>query len=133
MYTKNRSPFIPRAKIIANKRAKGNWINTDKIANIISKFHLKAKTNERISSFGSLKIIIKNWKENFEQTKEFINKSISKNDFSFIMRNIYNFIKNNEKIFLKRIRDNKIRECHGDIHSGNIFIADKIYIFDAII
>ena len=28
--------------------------------------------------------------------------------------------------------EKRIRECHGDIHSGNIFIADKIYIFDAI-
>ena len=26
----------------------------------------------------------------------------------------------------------QIRECHGDVHSGNIFVADKIYIFDAI-
>src|SRR5208337_5446773 len=26
----------------------------------------------------------------------------------------------------------KIRDCHGDLHSGNIFITDKICIFDAI-
>ena len=26
----------------------------------------------------------------------------------------------------------KVKYCHGDVHSGNIFIADKIYIFDAI-
>jgi len=26
----------------------------------------------------------------------------------------------------------KVKYCHGDIHSGNIFITDQIYIFDAI-
>ena len=26
----------------------------------------------------------------------------------------------------------KVKYCHGDIHSGNIFISEQIYIFDAI-
>ena len=28
--------------------------------------------------------------------------------------------------------DNRVRDCHGDIHSGNIFVTDGIYIFDAV-
>jgi aminoglycoside phosphotransferase family enzyme len=28
--------------------------------------------------------------------------------------------------------ENRVRDCHGDIHSGNIFVTDKICIFDAI-
>ena len=37
------------------------------------------------------------------------------------------------KRFLRgRIGKGKIRDCHGDMHSGNIFITDKICIFDAI-
>ena len=30
------------------------------------------------------------------------------------------------------MQNGKVRFCHGDIHSGNIFVADQIYIFDAI-
>jgi len=30
------------------------------------------------------------------------------------------------------VAENKTKNCHGDMHSGNIFVADKIYIFDAI-
>jgi aminoglycoside phosphotransferase family enzyme len=41
-------------------------------------------------------------------------------------------MKKNTRLFEKRIADARIRDCHGDIHSGNIFITDKIYIFDAI-
>jgi hypothetical protein len=35
-------------------------------------------------------------------------------------------------LFENRVKNGKIRDCHGDLHSGNIFITDKICIFDAI-
>jgi aminoglycoside phosphotransferase family enzyme len=35
-------------------------------------------------------------------------------------------------LFEKRIAEDRVRDCHGDIHSGNIFVTDGIYIFDAI-
>ena len=41
-------------------------------------------------------------------------------------------MKGNAAFFAKRVAENRVRECHGDIHSGNIFVADRIYIFDAI-
>jgi len=45
---------------------------------------------------------------------------------------MYNFMNNNQMLFNKRIRNGKVRDCHGDLHSGNIFITEKICIFDAI-
>ncbi len=39
---------------------------------------------------------------------------------------------NKKALFESRITDKRIRDCHGDLHSGNIFITDKICIFDAI-
>ncbi len=104
----------------------------DKIAKIIADFHSKAETNERINRFGSLEIIEANWKENFDQTREFIGITISHNDFNQIYRKVYDFMDKNVLLFEKRIKEGKIRDCHGDMHAGNIFITDKIYIFDAI-
>ncbi|MBT8171286.1 gluconokinase [Candidatus Bathyarchaeota archaeon] len=104
----------------------------DKIAKIIVEFHLRVKTNKRIKNFGSLKTIEKNWVENFIQTKEFVNKTITPEEFSFINNKVNEFMKNNKSLFTKRVLENRIKDCHGDIHSGNIFISDKIYIFDAI-
>jgi aminoglycoside phosphotransferase family enzyme len=103
-----------------------------RIAKIIADFHKKAETNKRISEFGSLAIIETNWKENFEQTAEFIGKSISLKDFKQIQERIEDFLKRNTSLFEKRIADGRVRDCHGDIHSGNIFVADRVYIFDAI-
>jgi hypothetical protein len=104
----------------------------DKIAKIIAEFHSKAETNKRISKFGSLAIIETNWKENFEQTKEFVGNMMSMKDFKIIHERIKAFMKENASFFKKRMDEGRVRDCHGDIHSGNIFVTDKIYIFDAI-
>ncbi len=104
----------------------------DKMAETLSEFHSKAKTNKRISEFGSLSLIETNWKENYEQTKEFIGKTILLESFRLIRERVNDFIERNISLFEKRVAENRIRDCHGDIHSGNIFIIDRIYIFDAI-
>jgi aminoglycoside phosphotransferase family enzyme len=104
----------------------------DRIAKVIAEFHSKAETNRRISEFGSLAIIETNWKENYDQTEEFIGKTISKEDFELIRNRVNNFMKRNEAVFEKRVTAGRVRDCHGDIHSGNIFVTNGIYIFDAI-
>ncbi|HIE14369.1 TPA: kinase, partial [Candidatus Bathyarchaeota archaeon] len=82
----------------------------DKIAKTISDFHSKAETNERINQFGSLKIIEANWKENFDQTKEFIGITISYNDFNQIYKKVYDFMDKNVLLFEKRVNKGKIRD-----------------------
>jgi uncharacterized protein len=104
----------------------------DDIAKIVSKFHSKALTNPEINQFGSLKIVKTNWDENFEQTKKYLNKTISEQDFTQTQRQINNFMETKKELFQNRIADNRIRDCHGDLHSGNIFITEKVCIFDAI-
>jgi aminoglycoside phosphotransferase family enzyme len=104
----------------------------DRIAQIIAEFHLKAENSEKIDEFGSFSIIDTNWRENFEQTQEFIDITISSKDYHLIHEKVINFMKKNYTVLEKRVADKRIRECHGDIHSGNIFIDDNVYIFDAI-
>jgi hypothetical protein len=104
----------------------------DRIAKIIAEFHSKAETSRRISEFGSLAVIETNWKENYDQTEEFIGKTISKEDFELIRSRVNNFMRRNAAVFEKRVTEGRVRDCHGDIHSGNIFITNGIYIFDAI-
>jgi aminoglycoside phosphotransferase family enzyme len=125
---------MPQEKMM-NKLLEENKVNSkliDEIAKIIAEFHSKAETNRRISEFGSLMIIETNWKENFEQTQEFVSKTISMKDFKFIRERIDDFMKRNVSFFEKRMAERRVRDCHGDIHSGNIFVTDRIYIFDAI-
>ena len=125
---------IPEEKIMTRLLEEGKVDKNiiDKIVKIIADFHLKAKTSKKISECGSLPIIKTNWRENFVQTKEFVGETISPESYRFVRERVNDFMKKNKDLFAKRVTENRIKECHGDIHSGNIFIADKIYIFDAI-
>jgi aminoglycoside phosphotransferase family enzyme len=117
-------------KLLQDKKVDSEVI--DEIAKIIAKFHAKAETNRRISKFGSLAILETNWKENFKQTRKFVGKTISMNNFKSIHERIEDYMKENLPSFEKRMAEGRVRDCHGDIHSGNIFLTDRIYIFDAI-
>ena len=104
----------------------------DDIAKIVSQFHEKAQTSPQISQFGTIKIVKTNWDENFSQTTKYIDQTIPKAAFQFIQTEINTFIEENNALFEDRIANKRIRDCHGDLHSGNIFITDQICIFDAI-
>ena len=125
---------MPQEKIMTAllKENKVNDKTTDKIARIIAQFNSKAQTSSEINEYGSLKIVKTNWDENFAQTTKFINQTIPQAGFQFIQTRVNTFMEKNKPLFDSRIKNDKIRDCHGDIHSGNIFITDKIYIFDAI-
>jgi uncharacterized protein len=125
---------MPQEKIMTKLLEENKVDNKliDKIAKIIAEFHSKAETNPQINEFGSLKIIKTNWDENFEQTQNVVDKTINKTNFELIRKKIVVFMGKNKALFEKRIAEGKVRDCHGDIHSGNIFITDRIYIFDAI-
>ncbi|MFC1487766.1 hypothetical protein ACFLRN_08795, partial [Thermoproteota archaeon] len=108
----------------------------DQIARIIAEFHSKIEHKCDAAKLGydaKLDPIVEiNWKENFDQTKPFIEKTISSEEFILIQKRIEYFIKNKNGLFKNRMLNGKVKYCHGDIHSGNIFVTDKIYIFDAI-
>ena len=126
-------------KKLMNKLLEKNKITKkiiDQIARIIAEFHSKIEHKCDAAKLGydaKLDPIVEiNWKENFDQTKPFIEKTISSEEFILIQKRIEYFIKNKNGLFKNRMLNGKVKYCHGDIHSGNIFVTDKIYIFDAI-
>jgi aminoglycoside phosphotransferase family enzyme len=125
---------LPQEKImtVLLKRNKVDKKAIDELAKIIASFHSKADTNDNINDYGTLKSIKINWDENFFQTLKYTKQTIDQENFEFIKNKISNFAKNNYLLFESRIKNNKIRDCHGDMHSGNIFLTEKICIFDAI-
>lgn len=125
---------LPQERIMTEllQEGKVDKETIDGIAAIVAKFHSEAQTNDEISQFGGLKIVKTNWDENFAQTTKYVGQSISKSDYDFMQTKINGFMDKNKALFDSRIADKRVRDCHGDLHSGNIFITDKICIFDAI-
>lgn len=125
---------LPQETIMTNLLLtnKVNYSMIDQIARIIARFHNKSKSKPDFHKYGGLQIIKYNWDENFAQTEPFIGITIAKKTFNEIKNNIEQFYLNHNELFVKRISDQKIKQCHGDLHSRNIFISDKVYIFDCL-
>ena len=126
---------LPQERMM-NKLLEENEVDegtVDEIAGILVKFHEKAATGEGIDEYGSVSFIKKHWIQNFDQTRNLRGNVVEEDVFDEIEEGVNDFIKTHKELFEDRIRNGRIRECHGDVHSGNIFIVDgRIHIFDAI-
>lgn len=95
---------------------------------ILTNFHQATNTNPQIKKFGTPKFLLKKIDENF-RTLDTLKKINPKFEKKLIF-----FIKNNKKLFLKRVEENKIRNIHGDLYLKNIFVMQnkKFYLYDRI-
>ncbi|MCX8014943.1 MAG: AAA family ATPase [candidate division WOR-3 bacterium] len=138
---------LPQEAIMTNrlKHRNVNYATIDEIARTIARFHNQQVSKPDFFKFGSLEIIKYNWDENFAQTEPFINITINKKIFTEIKSQVEKFMDTNRSVFEKRIADLKIKQCHGDLHSQNIFVIDEhsanlagkkqnsaVYIFDCL-
>lgn len=103
------------------------------IAEILVEFHQKAVTSPEITREGGIEAVIKNTSENFEQTEKYFGIIITPETYERIKNYTENFIKNNRSLFLKRMHEGRVRDCHGDLHSNHICFTDRgICIYDCI-
>jgi aminoglycoside phosphotransferase family enzyme/predicted kinase len=122
-------------QFIMTERIKQGDIDTHTIREIIRNIlpvYRDAPRNERIASYGHMSNIRRNTDENFQQTESMVGNTISKEDFVFIQRQTEQFYEKNSWLFEKRVTERRIVEGHGDLRPGNIFITDKILVFDCI-
>jgi len=100
----------------------------EKLSARLVKFHKSSLTNSRIRKFGLPEFMMKKLDENFVTLSKLANVSHK------FERTLKLFVKNNHHLFLERIRDEKIRDIHGDLYMKNIFIREgyKFYLYDRI-
>ena len=103
-----------------------------KIAVVLAKFHLTAARSNEIDEFGKAEKFKVNTDENFEQIEKYVGVTIRRNEFDDINRWTRDFYSANQKLFLKRIGEGKIRDCHGDLHMEHICFTEKLSIIDCI-
>jgi len=102
------------------------------VAQKLADFHQQAETNAEISSYGDLSTILTNTEENFTQTQKYIGVSISREQYQTIKAYTDSFAEQNIRLFKKRVKEGRIRDCHGDLHSAHICFIDGICIYDCI-
>jgi aminoglycoside phosphotransferase family enzyme len=110
-------------KLVDTKKV--NFKTIDKLTTILDNFHRYTPTGVKIKRFGQPKYMQKKVQENF-RTLETLSKVNPKYEKKLLL-----FIKNNTKLFERRIKNKKIRDIHGDLYLKNIFIVkNRFYLYD---
>ena len=102
------------------------------IARVIADFHAKAARGAQIDAFGSAHAIRENWRESFAQTEPFRGETIGAADFALLQEWVERFLAGHRDLLQARVEGGFIRECDGDLHLGNICLAERVCIFDCI-
>ncbi|MEO0807269.1 MAG: phosphotransferase, partial [Cyanobacteria bacterium J06643_4] len=92
-----------------------------------------------VRTFGTVSAIRRAIDENYEQTTGFTGESVTvltpQTQAQFDQTKAYtdSFFETEQALFQKRLDNDKIRACHGDLHLGNICEWEgKILLFDCI-
>ncbi|AFY37253.1 hypothetical protein Lepto7376_0858 [[Leptolyngbya] sp. PCC 7376] len=103
------------------------------LGKVVAAFHATAETNDYIRSFGEIAKIRQAIDENYDQTAGYIGRVQTQKRFEQTKDFTDNFFASREDIFASRRDQNKICECHGDLHLRNICLwQDDIQLFDRI-
>lgn len=104
----------------------------DELVAVLVPFYQAAAGGGDIDDFGKAESVAVNVLENFDQTKDFIGQgALSLAQFETISTYARRVLADAAR-FQKRIDAGRIRDCHGDLYSANICLADKPYIYDCI-
>jgi len=125
---------MPEEKMMANMIKSGCLAPEmiDAVCDVLVPFYAKADGGPRIQEFGRPAAVGVNIFENFSQTEDFIGSpSLSMARFDRIRTFSTAFLQQDD-LFAGRISAGRIRDCHGDLYSANICLADQVYIFDCI-
>jgi aminoglycoside phosphotransferase family enzyme len=103
------------------------------VAQTVADFHRRADTSPEIQAIGGIEGVIQNTQENFAQTEKYFGVIIEPETYRRTKKYTEDFIKNKTPLFLQRMAEGRVRDCHGDLHAAHIcFLKDGICIYDCI-
>jgi len=102
------------------------------IADKVALFHAGAATSDEIDTYGRVESIRRNTDENFEQTGPFIDRTIRRDHHQLLRQFTNEFLLQHGSLFRERVAMRRIRDCHGDLHTAHICVADDICVYDCI-
>ncbi|MGH7774592.1 MAG: AAA family ATPase [Candidatus Binatia bacterium] len=103
------------------------------LAETLARFHTQAERGEKINLSGHPVAIRKLWDENLADVEPFGGRLLDSEIFDALQDFGANFITKKEDLLIRRVREGRIRDLHGDLHCEHIcFAPEGIQIFDCI-
>ena len=105
----------------------------DRLAATIARFHADLPALETDSAFGTAASIHAAAQQNFEQMRLLLTEDVDRESIAVLSRASEDEFAACKHIFEARRAQGFVRECHGDLHLGNVvLIGDEPVLFDCI-
>jgi hypothetical protein len=132
--------YAVKMRRLPEERMMGHLLENDAVthemvralARRLAEFHASAETGAEIDAFGGLETVAGNWRENFEQTEPYAGRTITARQFQETRQFVEGFLERERDLLEVRVRDGRIRDCHGDLRAEAVCFQDGICIFDCI-
>jgi aminoglycoside phosphotransferase family enzyme/predicted kinase len=104
----------------------------ERVGRRIADFHASAATGRSIAHFGSRRVIERNWRENFAQTRGFPPEVLPPELHRDMRAWVGRILRDASRQFAERVRAGRIRDCHGDLQAQHVCCTEPIRVFDCI-
>jgi aminoglycoside phosphotransferase family enzyme/predicted kinase len=105
----------------------------NRIAILLKQFYQAQQPTEEIEVWGRIDRLRISTDENFRQTREFIGQTLSRPAFEAIRFYMDRFYSRHARLFASRVKERRIRDCHGDLHLEHIHVTPRaLHIYDCI-
>lgn len=114
-----------------------NKVHIKMLAKKLANFHRQnaedLTTSKAQNNFGSITAVVSPVMENFKQIRSLVNEKSTLNQLTRIQHWAVDESENLRQIFTMRKLGGFIKECHGDLHLGNIaIIEEEVTFFDCL-
>lgn len=126
---------FPQESLLSNLFARGELTAAlmEELGRVVAAFHAQTETNDYIRSFGRPERVREAFDENYRQTQRYIGGPQTAQQYQETQAYTDWFFAERQDLFQQRLDQDRIRECHGDLHLGNICLWEgKLLLFDCI-
>jgi aminoglycoside phosphotransferase family enzyme/predicted kinase len=126
---------LPHGWFLSELLAKGLVRETEinRVISCLHRFYESETPTSEIEQWGTPGKLKISTDENFGQVEPFVGRTISQIAFATIRHFTNKFYVASENLFLERIQQHRILDCHGDLHLDHIHITpERLSIFDCI-
>lgn len=104
----------------------------DAIADRIAAFHSLANADETVTANASRAAVWRVLSDNFAGAQPFRDRTVPALDDDRIQRFCRSFLDAHPALFERRQTQQRIRECHGDLHAEHISLDGEVAVFDCV-
>jgi len=105
----------------------------DRLVERLHRFYNEQKPDPNVTRWGDFQTVRYTIEENIERRSPFVGKTLPILTAKFLETYQKEFLHQNQILFEKRVKENKIKDCHGDLHLEHIHIEKgKLSIYDCI-